>query len=69
MTGKEQKVPLFTIGFKMGEEGSLVMDTFHMYKDFMKLPLGMQHELINEAMEELGESPGYTGRDKFTSLN
>ena len=44
------------------------MDTFYAFSDFANLPLEIQHELINGAMEELGESPGYTGREKL-SLN
>ena len=67
---EEARVPLFTIGFKLDEQGNLIMDTFHVYNGFMKLPIEMQHELINGAMEELGESPAYAGRgNKLISLN
>ena len=69
MTDEERRVPLFTIGFKLDEQGNLVMDTFQAYNDFTNLPLEIQHKLINGAMEEMGESPGYTGREKLTSLH
>ena len=68
MQDEEHKVPLFTIGFKLDEQGGLVMDTFQAYNGFMNLPLEIQHKLINGAMRESGESPGYTGREKL-SLN
>ena len=60
---------LFTIEFKINEQGNLVMDKFHAYDEFMKLSIDLQHELINEAMTELGESPAYAGREKLISLN
>jgi len=44
------------------------MDKFHAYDGFMNLPMNIQHELINGVMIELGESPGYTGREKLISL-
>lgn len=68
MTDEEVRVPLFTIGFNLDEQGNLVMDTFHVYNGFMKLSMDMQNELINKAMEELGESPAHAGREKL-SLN
>ena len=60
---------LFTIEFKLNEQGGLVMEKFHVYDSFMKLSMELQHELINGAMRELGESPGYAGREKLISLN
>ena len=68
-TVTDKKETLFTIEFKQNEHGSFSMEKFHVYDGFLELPIGIQHKLINEAMEELGESPGYTGRDKLTSLN
>jgi len=68
MKDKEARVPLFTIGFKLDEQGNLVMDTFRVYNEFMKLSMELQHELINGAMEELGERPACAGREKL-SLN
>lgn len=59
MKDEELRVPLFTIGFKVNEQGNLVMDTFHAYDGFMELSIEMQHELINGAMEELGERPTF----------
>ena len=66
MTDEERRVPLFTIGFNFDEQGNLVMDTFYAFNDFNNLPLEIQHELINGAMRESGESPGYTGREKIS---
>lgn len=60
---------LFTIEFKIDEQGDLVMDKFHAYDEFMNLSIGLQHELINEAMEELGENPAFAGVGKLKSLN
>ena len=57
MTDEQLRVPLFTIGFKVDEQGNLIMDKFHAYDGFMKLSIDMQHELINETMENLGERP------------
>jgi len=59
---------LFTIEFRLNEQGSLIMEKFHMYDNFMKLSMELQHELINGALKELGESPAYAGREKI-SLN
>lgn len=61
MTDEQPRVPLFTMGFKLDEQGNLVMDTFHTYNEFMKLPMELQNELINEAMKTLGERPAYAG--------
>ena len=61
MQNEQSRVPLFTIGFKLNEQGNLVMDTFHTYDSFMNLPMFVQHKLINETMEQLGERPVYTG--------
>ena len=52
---------LFTIEFKIDEQGELVMDKFHAYDEFKKLSIDLQNKLINEAMEELGERPAYAG--------
>ena len=52
---------LFTIEFRINELGELVMDKFHAYDEFKKLSIDLQNELINEAMEELGERPAYAG--------
>jgi len=69
MIGEELRLPLFTIGFKLNEQGKLIMDTFQVYNDFLKLSIDIQHELINGVMEDLGESPAYAGREKLISLN
>ncbi len=68
MTDEEPRIPLFTIGFKLDEQGNLIMDTFQAYDGFMNLSIDMQHELINGAMEELGERPAFAGRENI-SLN
>ena len=60
--------PLFTIGFKVDEQGDLVMDKFQVYDGFMKLSMELQNELINEAMMTLGERPAFAGRENI-SLN
>ena len=61
---------LFTIEFRVNELGELVMDKFHAYDEFKKLSIDLQNELINEAMEELGEEPAYAGVGKqVISLN
>ena len=59
---------LFTIEFRINELGELVMDKFHAYDEFKKLSIDLQHELINEAIEELGEEPAHAGRENI-SLN
>lgn len=64
----DKKETLFTIEFKPNEQGGFSMDKFHVYNGFIELPMGIQHELINEVMMELGESPVYAGRDKLISL-
>ena len=60
---------LFTIEFRINELGELVMNKFHAYDEFMNLSIDLQHELINEAMEELGENPACAGMGKLISLN
>ena len=45
-------------------------DTDFLFTDeFKNLSIDLQHELINEAMRELGENPAHAGVGKLISLN
>ena len=53
----DNKETLFTLEFKLGKQGEVVVERFHIHDNFMKLPMDIQHELINKVMTELGEQP------------
>jgi len=49
--------PLFTIIFKRGEQGEIIVEELKAHGEFTKLPIEVQDSLINEFMIQMGEMP------------